>query len=295
MKPHFSLKHALPLCLFVLVIVNIAVWSGFIIPEKHPVLKVSFLDIGQGDAIYIEAPNGKQMLVDGGPDKTTLLRLRKVMPFFDKSIDVLVVTNPDKDHIGGFIDVLRKYEVSVVVEPGTISKTETYKVLTEKIEKEKAEKVIARREQEIVLDSEYGVKLVILFPDRDVRALSTNDGSIIAKLIYGNTSVMLQGDAPKEMEQYVMSLEQKQKGNVSFLDSDILKVGHHGSYTSSDGSYVKAVSPFVAVASLGKDNRYGHPHKETVETFSLLGVSLLRTDEEGTITFISDGVGWKRK
>jgi competence protein ComEC len=295
MKQNFRWKQVLPLCLFILVILNIAIWSGFIIPEKKPLLSISFLDIGQGDAIYIEAPNGKQMLVDGGPDKATLLRLKKVMPFFDRSLDVLVVTNPDKDHIGGFIDVLRAYEVALVVEPGTISKTETYKVLTEKIESEKAEKVIARRGQEIVLDSEQGVKLVILFPDRDVKALSTNDGSIIAKLVYGDTSVMLQGDAPQEMERYVMSLEQKEKGDIAFLDSDILKVGHHGSYTSSDRSYVEALSPFVAVASLGKDNRYGHPHKETLETFETLGVPLLRTDEEGTITFVSDGVGWKRK
>ncbi len=295
MKPNFSLKKALPLCLFVLIVLNIAIWSGFIIPEKEHTLKVSFLDIGQGDAIYIEAPNGKQMLIDGGPDKKTLLRLRKVMPFFDKSLDVLVVTNPDKDHIGGFIDVLKSYEVSRVVEPGTISKTETYKVLEEKIQEEKAEKIVARRGQEIVLDGERGVKLVILFPDRDVKALSTNDGSIIAKLVYGDTSIMFQGDAPQEMERYVMSLEQKEKGNLSFLDSDILKVGHHGSYTSSDLSYVKALSPFVAVVSLGKDNRYGHPHKETLETFSTVGVPLLRTDEEGVITFVSDGVGWTRK
>lgn len=260
--------------------------SLFFVNQKFShrgLLFVSFLDIGQGDAIYIEAPNGKQILVDGGPDEGVLRELGKVMPLFDRSIDMLVITNPDKDHIGGFIPIFERFKVTYFIEPGTVSDSHTYAAVQELAQNENATKVLARRGMDIVLDKEKNIYLHILFPDRDVSKLSTNDGSIVAKLVYGETSILLQGDAPESVEKYLLYLDKEE------LNSDILKVGHHGSKTSTAKEYAEAASPTYAVISLGKDNSYGHPHKETLDTLNSLSVPILRTDVEGRISFVSDG------
>jgi competence protein ComEC len=249
-------------------------------------LFVSFLDIGQGDAIFIQAPNGRQILVDGGPDKILLRELGKVMSIFDRSIDAIMITNPDKDHIGGFINLMQRYGVDTLIEPGTISPSDTYKTVETLAKDKNINKVIARRGMNIILDKERNVYIHILFPDHDVSKQSTNDGSIIAKLTFGETSVLLQGDAPQNSERYLFYL------NKTELDSDILKVGHHGSRTSTDRDYVLAASPRFAVISLGKDNKYGHPHKETMDTLNALNIPILRTDIEGRISFESDGKRW---
>lgn len=239
------------------------------------------LDIGQGDAIYIEAPNGNQMLIDGGPPKAVLSALRSVMPFYDRTIDALLVTNPDKDHIAGFIDVLERYKVGTVTLPGTDSPTGTYAELEKAVSLEKAERVVAERDMKINLGG--GAFFEILFPDRDISGLGTNTGSIVGRLVYGQTSVMFTGDAPDEIEKYLISLDGKN------LKSDILKVGHHGSRTSTSAEFVGFVSPSLALISDGKGNSYGHPHQETLETLEKFGVTVLRTDQVGTIRLVSDG------
>lgn len=251
-------------------------------------LFISFLNIGQGDAIYIEAPNGRQIMVDGGPDKIVLRELAKVIPSFDRSIDAVLITNPDKDHIGGFINIMQKYKVDNIIEPGTISPSDTYKTVENLAEEDGLQKTIARRGMNIMLDKEHNIYLHILFPDRDVSELATNDGSIVAKLVYGDTSVLLQGDSPQNIEKYLLTL------NPSELDTDILKTGHHGSRTSTNKEYVEAASPDYAVISCGVDNKYGHPHKETLDTLNDLNVPILRTDTMGRISFESDGGRWVR-
>lgn len=251
-------------------------------------LFISFLNIGQGDAIYIEAPNGTQIMVDGGPDGIVLRELAKVLPLFDNSIDAILVTNPDKDHMGGFIDIMQKFKVTNIIEPGTVSPSDTYKTVESLSNDHGLRVVYARRGMDIMLDKERNIYLHILFPDRDVEKLATNDGSIVAKLVYDNTSVLLEGDAPQNIEKYLLSLDPK------ILDADILKVGHHGSRTSTNPDYVTAVSPEYAVISCGIDNKYGHPHKETLDMLNSLGVPILRTDLEGRISFESDGERWER-
>ncbi|HEY4512858.1 MAG TPA: MBL fold metallo-hydrolase [Candidatus Paceibacterota bacterium] len=247
------------------------------------VLTISFLNIGQGDAIYIEAPNGKQIIVDGGPGPVVLSELGKVMPLFDRTIDAIIVTNPDKDHIAGFIDIMKRYKVDYIVLPGTVSTTITYNSVESFVKEKGLEKILARRGMDIVLDKENEVYLHILFPDRDVSNFTTNDGSIVAKLIYGKTSILLEGDASQKIENYLLAFDKTE------LDSDILKTGHHGSRTSTAQAYVEAASPDYAIISSGIDNKYGHPHKETLETLAKFNVPVLRTDTDGRITFVSDG------
>jgi competence protein ComEC len=264
------------------VIANMGIWFAVCRESRDGMLTVTMLDIGQGDAIYIEAPNGNQVLVDSGPPKTVMRELGKVMPFYDRTIDMMILTNPDTDHMAGFIDVLKRYEVLAAVESGTISDTDVYKELSQRMEDEELTKHIARRGMVVVIDEAHGVYLQILFPDRDVSALNRNDGSIIMKLIYGETSYMLTGDTTIKMERYLVSLKDDLKSNV-------LKVGHHGSKTSSSEEFVKAVDPELALISAGKGNSYGHPHKDVVGLFDQLGIEYFVTANVGRIQTKSNG------
>lgn len=243
-------------------------------------LTIAFLDVGQGDAIYVRAPGGGDMLIDGGPDRGMLRSLAEVMPFYDRTVNVLLVSNPDKDHIAGFIPLLERFRVGAVVEPGTIGASGVYEALKQKGDTQ-ATRIVARRGT--VIDLGGGAHFEVLFPDRDVSGVGTNTGSIVGRLIYGDTSVMFPGDAPDEIENYVLALDQEK------VNSDILKVGHHGSRTSSAPEFVAAVSPQAAIISSGKNNSYGHPHKETLDTLQKAGIEVLNTADQGTIIFKSDG------
>lgn len=249
--------------------------------NRHGLLKIVFLDVGQGDSIFIESPTGLQVLVDGGPNNNLLKELPKVLNWYDRHIDMIVVTNPDKDHFEGFINFLKKYKTDVVLEPGTTNKNEAYSVLEKVITDKKIPKILAIRGQKIDLGS--GAYLEIIFPDRDVSGLNPNDGSIVMRLVYGETSVMLQGDSTANIEHYLVGL-----GGTE-LKSTILKAGHHGSRTSSTEEYVNTVSPEWAIISAGENNTYGHPHKEVLDIFEKSKIKILATCFSGTITFQSDG------
>jgi competence protein ComEC len=251
--------------------------------SSHRVLTFAMLNIGQGDALFIESPTGTQVLVDGGPPKKILTELAKVMSPFDRRIDAFIITNPDQDHIAGFLDVLKIYQVDKVFESGTLNDSKVYQNLKDQINKSNIPSVLARKGMR--LDIGGGVVVEILFPDRNVSAWATNDGSIVAKLTYGNTRVMLTGDATTKTEDIIL-----RENSEKDLNSDILKVGHHGSRTSTSKEFIKAVSPTYALISDGVNNKYGHPHQDTLDTLSSLGVKVFRTDILGTIIMKSDGI-----
>ena len=263
------------------------IWYAVFREDRGGVLSVSFLDIGQGDAIFIDAPNGNQVLIDGGLGVGVLRALGKAMPFYDRSIDMVVATHPDQDHIGGLSSVISKYGVPVYVDPGIPNDTPVFEALTRAIEKYKPEKITARRGMRFVLDK--GVFLDVLFPDRDVSEVETNTGSIVARLHYGDTSFLLTGDSPQSIEHYLVSIDGPK------LKSDVLKAGHHGSKTSSSEYFLSAISPAFAVISAGKNNRYGHPHKEVIDALTRTGASILSTYEKGTVSFSSNGRAVKIK
>ncbi|OGG48009.1 hypothetical protein A3D66_03015 [Candidatus Kaiserbacteria bacterium RIFCSPHIGHO2_02_FULL_50_9] len=250
--------------------------------EKPQGLTVVFFDIGQGDSIFIESPAGNQVLIDGGPNAKVLQELGKVMPLYDRTIDMLILTNPDQDHFAGFLDVLKQYEIATVMEPGTVGKSQMYPEFEKEVTAEGATRVLARRGQVVDLGGEAYLK--ILFPDLDVSTETPNNGSIVMRLVYGETEVLLTGDATQKVENHLLAIDPTE------LKSDVLKVGHHGSRTSTGAGFIAAVAPEYAVISLGKDNRYGHPHQETLDTLSKFGVRIFRTGEEGTIIMRSDGV-----
>ena len=252
--------------------------------HKGNILKVAFLDVGQGDAIYIEAPNGKQMLIDSGPGPVVLSKLASVMPFADRTLDVVAVTNPDKDHIGGFIDILKNYKVNMILEPGTKPNTTDYKDLEQSIVNHKVTEKLATRGMRIVLDKDKNIYFDVLFPDRDVSTWSTNDGSLVGKLSYGQESFMLMGDASKYTELLIYQNEDK-----NTLSSQVLKLGHHGSHTSSSLLWLEAVHPSIAVISAGLNNKYGHPHQDILERLKSLKIPYVGTYQKGTIIFTTDG------
>jgi competence protein ComEC len=240
------------------------------------------LDVGQGDGLFIESPTGTKVMFDGGPTHSVLGPLARVMSPFDKNISALIITNPDADHIGGFLDILKNYKVGEVFESGTLTDSKTYQSLREEMQKQNIPDILAKKGMRLNLGGETFIN--ILFPDRDVSSWATNDGSVIARLSYGKTSIMLTGDAPMKTEQIVLS-----ENSSSELASTILKVGHHGSRTSTSPSFVKDVSPIYALISDGKNNKYGHPHQETLDTLNSFGAKIFRTDLLGTILMKSDG------
>lgn len=247
-------------------------------------LRIAFLDVGQGDAIFIQAPNGKQILVDGGPKDVVIKALKEVMPFNDTSIDMLVITNPDADHISGFSPILDSYGVSSVLEPGTRSTTPTYKDLISKIKKKQIPILTAYKDMKVVLDPKEDIYLDVLFPDQKVRGWESNDGSIVMRLVYGQTSVMLSGDATELTEKIISVTTDKER-----LQSSILKLGHHGSKTSTSESWIEAVLPSTAIVSVSLHNTYGHPHEEVMKRLEEKNIEVIQTGIEGSIIYESNG------
>lgn len=277
----FTKKYGLFIFTALLLIVNIFLfrldWQNF-----HRGLTFAMLDVGQGDSLFIESPTGTQVMFDGGPPRRVLGPLARVLSPFDKNIDALVITNPDTDHLGGVLDIIKSYKVSYVFESGTLTDSKIYQSLREEMKKRNIPNVLVKKGMRLNLGG--GVMIDILFPDRDVSAWATNEGSVVARLSYRQISIVLAGDATMKTEKIILSENQETQ-----LKSTVLKVGHHGSRTSTSNSLAKAVMPSYALISNGKDNSYGHPHQETLNTLTQLGAQVFRTDLLGTIIMKSDG------
>ena len=244
-------------------------------------LTVAFLDVGQGDAIFIETPDGVQVLIDGGPDSSALRELARQMSHLDRTIDIVLATHSDKDHIGGLIDVLSRYEVTSVITTTNQNDTTVARTFTESVQLEGADLYTAQAGQQYQLGA--STTLFILSPLGDPTNWESNSASIVALLQYGDTSFMLTGDAGLNTEEYLVS------SYGEYLQSDVLKLGHHGSKTSSGDDFLDTVRPEVAVVSAGIDNSYGHPHPSVVTSLEERDIKILDTSKQGTIVFKSDG------
>lgn len=246
-------------------------------------LHVYFLDIGQGDAIFLKTGSGQQILIDGGPDDTILRRLGEVMPFYDKSIDLVISTHPDADHVAGLVGVLEKYEVDKILETGMACATSICRGWESAKKEEDARVTFAWRGQEI--EVENGTSFLVLHPfeSQEGKVLTKrNNGGIVLKLLYGSQSVLLTGDIEKQIENKLVLAGLD-------LDADFLKVAHHGSKTSTTENFLKAVSPLVAFIQVGGKNRYGHPTEEVLSRLENYGIKYYRTDTDGTKELVLDG------
>lgn len=247
--------------------------------SREPALRAWFFDIGQGDATFIETPNGKQILIDGGPDRTVLQKLPQAMWPWDRTIDAVIVTHPDADHITGLVGVLNRYQVGAIYETGVRGGTSVIAELTEAMNDEHAERHITRAGQSFEYD---GVVFDVLWPTSQAVAKQKdrNNTSIVLRVRYGDTTLLLTGDAEADIE----SVFAKRAGDV-----DVLKAGHHGSKTSTATIFLKLVTPEHAVISAGKNNRYGHPHPIVLSRLKDIGAQIWRTDTNGDILLTSDG------
>ena len=254
-------------------------------------LQVSFLNIGQGDSIYIKAPNGKDMLIDGARTGAVLSKkLKNVMAPGDNAIDVVMATHPDADHIGGLQSTIEKYSVGEFIEPGVGSKTKTYLSLLDAVSNKKVPHMYARTGTVITLDEKNHITFTVLAPMTVYEGEDTNDASIVGILSSGNERFMFTGDVPIAIEEEIMRETKVLGTNIS---ANVLKLGHHGSRTSSSENFLRTVHPETAVISAGCDNSYGHPHKETLDRLAILRIQYLLTCTLGTITFTTDGLTLK--
>lgn len=275
------------ICTGIFALMGFVVWIVFSENKiQNPTVTIAFLDVGQGDAVFIETPTGNQILIDGGVDSSVLSELGRVMRPGDHSIDMVIATHPDADHIAGLVEVLKRYKVNTFIDSGAESKTAVYAALYDEVIGVPYSVTASIGDR---ISSDDGVVLDILAPYGIDTGKDTNARSVVTRLSYGNLSVMLTGDAPKEVEQDLV----RWYGNQ--LESEILKAGHHGSKTSTDSKFVIALNPVIGIISAGKDNRYGHPNKEVIDTLSQSRVSVLATYDEGTIIFESDGINIWRK
>jgi beta-lactamase superfamily II metal-dependent hydrolase len=275
--------------LYLYIVLAALIWANIaigthVVAAAHPTLRVSVLDIGQGDSILVQSPTGATMLVDGGPDDTVLRRLAEELGPLDRSLSMVVETHPDKDHIFGLADVFKQYAVQAFMEPGIPDDTQAASALARAWQAEPGvQHVIARRGMRIDLGG--GAYADVLWPDRDPSKFETNDGSIVMRLVYGTTSFMLTGDAPSPIEDWLQVLD-KTDGE---LPTDVLKAGHHGSKYSTDDGWLAALRPSMVAISAGKGNSYGHPNQETLDRIRAEGAAIYDTMDSGTLRFISDG------
>ncbi len=284
MESNLRTKGASLVVVILLICANIAVALLVAFPNaaSHG-LRVSFLNVGQGDAILIQGPTGVDVLVDGGPDRSVLRELPRVMGPLDRTINMVVETHPDKDHIAGLADVFAEYIVKNFMSPNLANDTDVYKRVVHAEESESGlQTVVARKGMRIHMGD--GAYADVLYPDHDVSHLqATNDASIVLHVVYGNTSFMLTGDLPSTIEDQLVTQYH------DALASDVLKAGHHGSKYSTDDVWLASVHPRTVVISAGKGNTYGHPSPETLARITGEGAAIVSTMDSGTIVFESDG------
>jgi len=283
---------------FILVIIggllflNFFVWIVVYDLNGSDFLEVNFFDVGQGDAVFIQTPQRHQILIDGGPGSIVLEKLAKEMPFWDRTIDLIILSHPENDHLSGLTDVLKRYKVENILWTGIVRNTPAFKEWQRLIKEEGAEIKIAQAGQRIILPTnKEKAGIDILYPLEKLEGKemeNSNDVSIVVRLIFGEKSFLFTGDVGKATEKKLLEKEINVKSNV-------LKVGHHGSKTSSSDDFIKKVLPEIAIIEVGKDNSYGHPHQETLATLGKYGISIFRTDKNKDIKILCDSQSLKLK
>lgn len=278
-----------------LIVLSIVIWLAVYDLTKPQFLEVTFFDVSQGDSIFIETPKRQQILIDGGPSSAVLEKLAEEMPFYDKTIDLIILTHPESDHYRGLLDVLQRYEVENILWNGVVRDTAEWQEWMRLIKEEGANIIIAQAGQRIILQGseqcgselkkqDICIFIDILHPFENLEGQEVkraNDTSVVSQLVFSDSSFLFIGDITKKEE-----LELAERYD---LESDVLKIGHHGSKTSSDPKFIGEVSPDIAVIQCGKDNKYGHPDPEVLSILEEFDIEILRTDRDGDVKIVSDG------
>ncbi len=265
-----------------LVILNLFAWRVVIDLARQKPFTVIFFDVGQGDATFIETPQRQKILIDGGPDSSVLAKLAKFMPFYNRSLDLIILSHPEKDHLTGLLEVLKRYKVENILWTGVVRDIPEWQEWEKLIGNEKAVVKTAHSGQKIILDGNPLMFINLFYPFENLAGQNfkdSNDTSIACKLVVADNSFLFTGDISKSVEQKLTNLD---------IGSDVLKIAHHGSKNSSSEEFLKTVSPKVAVIPVGKNN-YGHPHLDILARLQDFGIDILRTDRDKDIKIISNG------
>ncbi len=253
------------------------------LPPVEAGLLVSFLDVGQGDSIFLRSPSGKTMLVDGGPESSFPVIDRYLTALGVVGLDVVVASHLHADHIGGLISVIDTYPVADFYDPPFDADSETYFRLRDALNESAAKLHSPLAGVNTMIPWDDAVEVRILSP-YDTIYQDFNDTSYIIRVSYGNTAVLLTGDATELSEKLARKAQPDH-----YFRADVLKVAHHGSSDATFEAFLDAVSPAIAVISVGRDNDYGHPHDALLDRLHDRGITVYRTDEDGTITLLLDG------
>ena len=238
-------------------------------------LTIRFYDVGQGDAVLIQYQS-TQIIVDGGPDERILTYLGRDLLPWDREIELLVLTHPQADHLTGLLGVLERYEVKNVLYYPSLYNTKGYQRFLDLIAKEGSQIFPAQAGEQL---SVAPIQLQVIWPTANYRDLNINNESVILLVRYANFTLFLPGDIEEDAQE---------KLSVSY-DVDLVKMAHHGAQSGLYPPLLQAIAPNLAIISAGRDNRYGHPHSQTLAALRQLGIPYLRTDLNGTITIRSDG------
>lgn len=252
------------------------------LPSDTGALEAVALDVGQGDSIFAQSPSGKTMLVDAGESKAfdaidNFLRARGV-----SKLDIVIATHPHSDHIGGMRQIIEKYDIGRFYMPEVTHTTVTYEKVLAALDDRGVEVRFLNSETNLTWDDD--VEVSVLSPLMGVEYNDLNDWSAMLRVKFGDTAILLTGDAEANAERLALDAFGAQA-----LKADVLKLGHHGSSTSTSNAFLEAISPRYAIASLGADNDYGHPHQQTLQKLKDAGVELFRTDRSGNIRILLTG------
>ncbi len=252
----------------------------YINESKPHDLEVYYLDVGQGDAILIRTPDNQDILIDGGPDDNILLELSKILPFWDRDIELVILTHPHDDHVAGLVPVLKRYQVDQVWYTEADYDNPNYKQFQEIITQKNIPHTQVFYNQILDLNN---IQLEVLYPFINTEIPENiNNISTVIKLVNQENKFLFTGDAEEEVEEALIH-------NQIDVSADVLKAGHHGSKTASTLEFLKAVTPSQIIIQCGLANKFSHPHFKTLYNLENLNLPVLRNDLDGTIKCESDG------
>jgi competence protein ComEC len=262
----------------ILLVLNLF-WVGFFVSKNDGLTHIYFLDVGQGDSILVTMPNNQNILIDGGPSSSLITEIDRVLPFWKRNIDLMVLTHPHADHVTGLIEVATRYQVDEFLYNGVQYDTHTYQELLNVVDERNIFTQVAGRGMEYNFES---CQLDILYVgDLHTTSGDLNDTSIVSERTCGEFNAIFPADADVDIEQQLIS-----SGSLS--DVEVLKVGHHGSKYSTSAIFLETIEPEVAVITVGK-NKFGHPHSETLKKLADIQAEIFSTLESGTVEAVTDG------
>jgi len=252
--------------------------------SSTPAVQVIFFDVGQGDSELIIAPGGDDILIDGGPDKSVMQKLGQYLPYSDRKIEYVILSHPHSDHVGGLVEVLKRYQVDKVIMSGALHSAPDYLEFLQLIKEKNIPVTLIEQPQDLDISN---LDFRFWEPAKSLNGAkleNINNSSLVFQMIYGSSTALFMGDFENEEELVSSSVGVK---------SDLLKVGHHGSQNANSKNFLSLVSPQFAVISVGKNNSYGLPDYKTIYYLAQLGAQVFRTDEVGDVKLLSDGKSWQ--